>query len=150
VPPPQPPAAELTLESMTASKVGARPVLPTPMGGALALQPPPGLVEPSPAARPATVPPVARPGTVPPGASGTLGASDGAQRMRPRTSSGLAATGGPIVTTQIGVPPPPLVPPRPTTEEVTAPPPARSRRWLVVVGVLALLAAGALAVVLAT
>ena len=141
VPPPRPPAAELTLESMTASKVGARPVLPTPMGGALALQPPPQLVEAAPAPRPSTVPPVA---------SGTLGASDGAQRMRPRTSAGLAATGGPIATTQIGVPPPPLVPPRPTTEEVTAPPPARSRRWLVVVGVLALLAAGALAVVLAT
>ena len=129
------PAPALPVDSMTA--LGARPVLPTPLGGS------PVLAAPDPAAR--------RPPTVPPSASGSLGPA-ASQNMRPRSVSGLAAPGAPILTTQIGVPPPPVATPRPTGEVPAAAPEPRGvrRRVWLVVGALVLFAAGALAVVLAS
>ena len=106
--PAPPPPPEPSLDALTATKVGARPVLPTPQAGTPVVQ------------------------------------------QQPATS-GLQAAPAPHIATKLGVPPPPVRASGSLAVARTPPAPAvPARTWLVVSIVLAVAAAIALVVVLAT
>jgi serine/threonine-protein kinase len=135
---PAPDSGDHSLDSLTASAVGARPLLPTPALGAPTV---------STAPPPPAAPPPAAPAPSDPRAT--------VRRAPPPVGAGLARADAVHASTRIGVPPPPAAPPSPITQRqrAVAPeaarPPAESKLWLVI-GVLLVVGAGvALLLVLA-
>ncbi|MGE5180473.1 MAG: serine/threonine-protein kinase [Acidobacteriota bacterium] len=119
---PPPLARAPVLESLTASTVGARPLVPTPHAGT---------------PRVAALPPAAvRIATT--------------KKSSPPPMAGLRTSGTHAATT-LGVPPPPAPPPPPriTAPRTVAAPRRESRPWLVIGAVLVVVAAVALVLVLA-
>ncbi len=118
-PMPAPRASEPDLDSLTASKVGAAPVLATPPRGAPALSSP---------ATPAAMSSSAMPAAI--------------------SSPALRAAAVPGGSTRLGVPPPPVRVSRPHSV-TTSRPARENRTWLILGALLAIAAGIALAIVLA-
>jgi len=134
---------------LTASKVGARPVLPTPQAGSPVVA---QIVPPAPAPAPEPAP-IAAPAPEPAPVAPPVVADPAPPAPPPEPAvpqaGGLRISGQHAATT-LGVPPPPVRVSRPQPIAAPAPPPKESRRWLAVAAVLVVVAAIALVVVLAS
>jgi serine/threonine-protein kinase len=127
-PMPAPRASEPELDSLTASKVGAAPVLATPPRGAPAISSPAMPAATSSSAMPAATSSSAMPAAI--------------------SSPALRPAAVPSGSTRLGVPPPPVRVSRP--QSAAPPVPARENRTWLILGALLVIAAGvALAIVLA-
>jgi serine/threonine-protein kinase len=118
---------------LTASAVGARPVLPTPPKATTTVPPPTPPTEPDEPKIPATL-------------------RGHAPAQVPVAAPGLARVSSQHPSTTVGVPPPPTAPitrPHPTTAPPPVARPSESRIWLVLGAVLVVAAGVALALVLA-
>ena len=167
-----PPDQSLQLSGMSASKVGARPVVPTPATGSpmvpsrspgqpsVASHSPgrPSVASPSPSARPSASQPPSQPPSAPHPPSQPPSTphppSQPPFTPHPPSQPPLGASGAGLRTTatvprtKLGVPPPPVTVSRPRA--IVTAPRRGSRVWLIV-GILLALAAGvALALVIAT